>query len=128
MIISILALLLGFIAFSPTVLASVDIAPSCTAGYALGSTDVCKSVESQTTSGKSPILKTLKTAIDLISLITGVASVIMLIVAGFQFIAGGSNPQTVATARNTLLYAIAGVAVTVLAQVIVVFVIDNVLK
>jgi hypothetical protein len=48
-----------------------------------------------------------------------IASVIMIIFSGFKFVTANGDPQAVSTARNTLIYAIIGLVVAVLAQFIV---------
>ena len=68
----------------------------------------------------------LKTTIDVISYIIGVAAVIVLIIASIEMIIGGGDAQAIATARNSIIYALVGIVVAVLAQSIVVFVLKNV--
>jgi Type IV secretion system pilin len=122
-IVSILVLISGLFIFNPVV-SAVEPVPGC--GSNLASTDVCKDVTSQAASNSSPILSTLKTVMELISYIIGITAIIVLIVAGLQFMIGGSDPQAVANARNTLIYALVGIVIAVLAQSIVVFVLKNV--
>jgi hypothetical protein len=43
----------------------------------------------------------------------GAISVLIIIIAGIQFIVSGSNPDKVAKARNTIYYALAGIAIAV---------------
>ncbi len=57
--------------------------------------------------------------IYIISLIIGIVAVIMIIIGGLRFITGGNNPQEVEKARNTIIYAIAGLIIALLAQAIV---------
>ena len=68
---------------------------------------------------------TLGVIINIFSAIVGLVAVIMIIVAGLQFITANANPQNIAKARSSLLYAIVGLVVVVLAQVIVHFVINQ---
>ncbi|HEY1645190.1 MAG TPA: hypothetical protein VGF75_02275 [Candidatus Saccharimonadales bacterium] len=60
-----------------------------------------------------------KNVVNIMSIGVGVISVIMIIVAGFKFITGGGGANGTASARNTLIYAVVGVIVAVLAQFIV---------
>jgi type IV secretion system pilin len=69
---------------------------------------------------------TITTIINLLSAIVGVVAVIMIIVAGLQFITSNGNPQNVAKARSSLIYALVGVVIVVLAETIVHFVINQV--
>ncbi|MEA3452744.1 MAG: hypothetical protein U9Q96_00130 [Patescibacteria group bacterium] len=41
---------------------------------------------------------------------------LMIIVSGYMFVTGGGKPDTIATARNLLMYALIGLAVAVLAR------------
>jgi hypothetical protein len=126
-ILSIILLMLTALSFSQPVFA-VNIFQSCTNGVLAGKhTGVCSAVATQQKNGNpDPILAALKTTIDVISYIIGVAAVIVLIIAGLEMIIGGGDAQSVATARNSIIYALVGIVVAVLAQSIVVFVLKNV--
>ena len=58
-------------------------------------------------------------AIGLMSIVVGIAAVIMILLAGLKFITSGSNPQDVTKAREMILYAIVGLIIAALAQVVV---------
>lgn len=59
------------------------------------------------------------------SFFVGALSVIVIIIAGLRLTLGGSNPESVSKARNTIIYAIAGVVIAASAQLIVIFVLDR---
>jgi hypothetical protein len=65
------------------------------------------------------------TIVSVLSYVVGVAAIIMLIVAGFKYIASGGDSGKISSAKNTLIYAVIGIVVAVLAQTIVRFVITN---
>ncbi len=65
---------------------------------------------------------------NIIALIVGVASVIVIIIAGIQYMTSTGDPAKVNTAKNAILYAVVGLVVTLLARTIVVFVISKVAK
>lgn len=65
------------------------------------------------------------TIINVFSLIVGIVSVIMIIIGGFQYITSGGDSGKVGNAKNTILYAIVGLVIVALAQVIVRFVLDQ---
>jgi hypothetical protein len=88
-------------------------------------TDVCHDVSSQSGSN-DPIIKIIKVAINILSFIIGIISVITIVVSGVRMIFSGGVSQAVASARTGLIYAIAGLAVTALAQAIVAFVLDKI--
>lgn len=68
----------------------------------------------------------LTTIINIFSLIVGVVSVIMIIIGGLKYITSGGDSGNVTGAKNTILYAIVGLVIVALAQVIVRFVLAKV--
>lgn len=66
------------------------------------------------------------TVINIFSLVVGVVSVIMIIIGGLKYITSGGDSGNVSGAKNTILYAIIGLVVVALAQVIVKFVLGKV--
>lgn len=67
----------------------------------------------------------LRRIINIISVIIGVIAVIMIIWGGFKYITSGGAQDKVKSAKDTLLYAIIGLIIVALAQVIVRFVLSN---
>lgn len=66
------------------------------------------------------------TVINIFSLVVGVVSVIMIIIGGLKYITSGGDSGNVSGAKNTILYAIIGLVIVALAQVIVKFVLGRV--
>jgi hypothetical protein len=67
-----------------------------------------------------------ETVITLFSWIVGVTSVIMIMIGGFRYITSQGDSGNVSAAKNTILYAVIGLVVVALAQVIVNFVIGKI--
>jgi len=67
----------------------------------------------------------LKIAINGFSLVVGVIAVIMIIVGGVKYITSSGDSSNTTSAKNTILYAIIGLVVVALAQVIVRFVLNR---
>ncbi len=63
--------------------------------------------------------------INVFSLIVGVVSVIMIIIGGLKYITSGGDSGNITGAKNTILYAIIGLVVVALAQVVVKFVLQK---
>lgn len=61
-------------------------------------------------------------AARLLAIVVGLASVIMIIVGGFQYVMSSGDPGNITNAKNTILYAIIGLLVALLAQGIISFV------
>jgi hypothetical protein len=92
--------------------------------------DVCESIavtggDCDSTSAGSTVSNLLKRIINIISAIVGVVAVIMLVVSGFKYITSGGDASKIASAKNTIIYAIVGLIIVALAQVIVHFVIHT---
>ncbi len=68
----------------------------------------------------------IRTVIDLFSIVVGVTAVIMIMVGGFKYIVSSGDSSNVNSAKNTILYAIVGLVIVVLAQVIVRFVLGRI--
>lgn len=77
------------------------------------------------TAGGPDIDSVLKGVIDLISILVGVASVIMIMLGGFKYVTSQGDSGNVKSAKDTILYAIIGLAVVALAQIIVKFVLSR---
>lgn len=66
------------------------------------------------------------TVVNLLSAIVGIVAVIMIIIGGFRYITSGGNDTSVTAAKNTILYAIIGLVVVALAQIIVRFTLSKI--
>lgn len=64
-------------------------------------------------------------AVTIMSYIVGFASVLMVMVGGLKFITANGDPNSVSSARNTVLYALIGVVVFLSSQLIVRFVVSR---
>jgi hypothetical protein len=99
--------------------------PSVTGSLEQGtclSTDDCSTAPTGTTES---VNSWVATVINIFSWIVGVISVIMIIWGGFKYITSGGDTNNVTTAKNTILYAIIGLVIVALAQVIVRFVLST---
>jgi hypothetical protein len=81
-------------------------------------TDECASAGSDATTSINNIVHTI---INILTAAVGIVAVIMIIVGGFRYITSGGNDTSVTAAKNTILYAIIGLVVVALAQVLVRF-------
>lgn len=74
------------------------------------------------TEAQTQVDKIIKLVINIFSLVVGVVSVIMIIIGGLKYITSGGEGSNITGAKNTIMYAIIGLVVVALAQVIVRFV------
>ncbi len=87
-----------------------------------GSTNIdCQS----TNVGQSDITKLARKIITAFSLVVGGASVIMIIYGGFRYIISGGESGRVGAAKNSLIYAVVGLVIVALAQLIIHFVLSQ---
>lgn len=97
--------------------------------YAATTTDeACKAISDDadcTTSKGLDISGLIKTLIQLFATIIGVVAVIMIMVAGFKYITAGGDSAKITSAKSTIIYAVIGLVIAALAQVIVRYVIDT---
>lgn len=87
--------------------------------------DACAGVGGCGTGGD--VENAIKAIVNLITIIIGIVAVVMIIISGFRFITSGGDSNTITSARNGLLYALVGLVIVVLAQVIVRFVLARVI-
>jgi hypothetical protein len=64
-------------------------------------------------------------AVNIFSIVVGVVAVIMIIYGGFKYITSGGDSNNVSGAKNTLIYAIVGLIIVALAQLIVHYVLNT---
>lgn len=101
--------------------------------YAQGKEDICKGIAltggtcdpNADTTGPS-IDSTIATVVNILSLVVGVIAVIMVIIGGLKYITSSGDSNNISSAKNTILYAIIGLVIVALAQVLVRFVLNKV--
>ena len=76
--------------------------------------------------GGSCIDNTVNNVIDIFSVVVGLVAVIMIMVGGFKYVTSGGESAQVSSAKNTILYAVVGLIVVALAQIIVRYVLNHI--
>lgn len=82
----------------------------------------CKNLDQ----GNTSFTSILKKIINILSLLVGAIAVIMIIVGGFRYVTSAGSDSATGAAKKTILYAIVGLVIVALAQVIVHFVLNNI--
>lgn len=118
------------LAMVPVVHAAEAIGPGLNCGAELDASSIGGSTVTPcvSTSAKPPGEKVndiIHLVINVFSLIVGVVSVIMIIIGGLKYITSGGDSGNITGAKNTILYAIIGLVVVALAQVVVRFVLEK---
>jgi hypothetical protein len=75
--------------------------------------------------GQTQLNRLINRAVNIFSIIVGIIAVIMIIVAGLKFITSGGDSGKISSARQTIIYALIGLIIVALAQVIVRFVLGQ---
>lgn len=68
---------------------------------------------------------TIKKVINLLSILIGIISIIMIIIGGLKYVTSQGESGAVKSAKNTILYALIGLIVVALSQSIVRFVLNK---
>lgn len=120
-----LILVLGIIAgfglpvLSPTV-GAIDVFQDACSGPNADN-DICKGV----TDPDETVPSFIKTAINIALYAIGALSVLVIIFSGVQYVTSAGDADAVKKAKNTLLYAVVGLVVALLAYAIVNFVLTS---
>jgi hypothetical protein len=83
----------------------------------------CNPVDPQAEDNVNDIIRLV---INLFSVFVGVIAVIFIIVGGIKYITSGGDSGNVTSAKNTILFAIVGLVIVALAQIVVRFVLSRV--
>lgn len=75
--------------------------------------------------GTNTVNNAVKLGLNLFSAIVGIIAVVMIIVGGIKYITSGGDSGNITSAKNTIMYAVIGLVVVALAQIIVNFVLER---
>lgn len=64
-------------------------------------------------------------AINLVSIVIGLAAVAMILIGSLKYITSGGNPEKAAAARRTIIFSLVGIVTALFAQGILLFVLDK---
>lgn len=89
--------------------------------------DVTAGVEATGDAGSGPdVQEIVRTVIEILSWVVGVVAVIMVIIGGLRYVLSGGDANNTNAAKNTILYALIGLVIVAIAQLIVRFVLKQV--
>lgn len=111
------------LALSPVAMAKVDILKDACDSASTSTT--CKSAASK----NDPLTGTdgtLDKVSNIIAVIAGIVAVVVIILSGFRYVTSGGDTQKIASAKNTLIGAIVGLVIIVLARGIIVVVLKSI--
>jgi len=74
----------------------------------------------------SPTLTSvIHTVINILSYLIGIAAIIMILVGGFKYITAGGESNKITSAKNAIVFALIGLVIASLAQILVRFVLTR---
>lgn len=68
----------------------------------------------------------IQNVVNILLFIAGVISVVVIVVAGLRFVLSSGDPGAASKARNTIIYAVVGLTVSIMAYAIVNFILANI--
>lgn len=77
------------------------------------------------TGGRTELGRIITNIVNILSILVGAIAVIMIIIGGLRYITSGGDSGSVASAKNTIVYAVVGIIIVVFAQLIVNFAITE---
>lgn len=101
---------------------------ACTANGVPTSGDV-KNIPEACMVNKNPVTgpnSTIAKVTTLLAYITGVCTIIMMIVGGILYALSGGDPGKVSAAKNTIIYAAIGLVIVIVAQGIIIFILNKI--
>jgi hypothetical protein len=109
------------------ILAAVPVLYLSPAVSAQSKADVCKGVDAAANAANAcadggQLNRLITNAITLLSYVVGIVAVVMIIVAGFKYITASGDSNNIASAKNTLIFAIVGLVIAASARIIIGFV------
>lgn len=117
--------LFGMFLSPALVSAQVDVlSPACSSSP---DAEACATNTNQLPSGNSIYGRdgVLTKAANLIVMVVGVASVIVIMIGGFKYITSSGDPTSAKSAKDTIMFAVVGIIVAVFGELIVVFVLNR---
>lgn len=120
-----ISLFIGMSTFGVLGLATVS-ASTATNDACAGLTQIDPSHDCSPTSTANSSISTIITAVvSILSYIIGAVAIVMIILAGFKYVTSAGDSNRVSSAKNTLVYALIGLAIAAFAQALVHFVLNQ---
>jgi len=105
---------------------SAALVPATAGAQSVGKDAACEAIGGcNQQASEGAINTTIENIINIFSIVVGIVAVVMIILGGFKFITSGGDANNVKSAKNTILYAVIGLVVVALAQIIVRFVLNQ---
>lgn len=86
----------------------------------------CRSNSQVCRGGGGSVFEVIKGIINLLLTIAGIISVIMIIVGGIKYTTSGGDAKAITSGKDTLVYAVVGLVISIMAYAIVNFVLGRI--
>jgi hypothetical protein len=90
-----------------------------------GASNSNKSIDDPGPAATTSLNGTIRNLIKVLSIAVGIVAVVMIMIGGFRYVTSGGKQESVASAKNTIMYAIIGLVIVALAQIVVQFVLKK---
>lgn len=87
---------------------------------------VCAGIGGCDNSGQRSVSDVVKLVVNILSTIVAVAAVLVIVFAGFRYVIAMGDSSKIASAKDTIVFALVGLIVAAMAQVIVRFVLNKI--
>lgn len=121
-----LALLMPAVAMPIAVHAAADIQNSLCRGSDLSFNKNDAACTSTGTDSTTKLNSIVSTVINIFSIVVGIIAVIFIIIGGIKYVTSGGEATNITSAKNTIMYALVGLVVVALAQILVKYVLARV--
>ena len=128
LIAAVVGISLGLAVVAPLTVSAAYVDPFTDACSGAPDATVCKDSKKSQTPTDNAIFGAngiLTKALSLVSIVIGVGAVAMIIFGGFKYVTSAGDANQAASARSTVIYALAGILTAIFAQGLVLFVLDK---
>lgn len=104
--------------------APVGLTPATVSASCTGPKNCITQGSNNARTGATDIDAVIKSVTNLLLFLVGAVSVIMLVLGGFKYVTSNGNADQIKSAKNTIMYAVIGLVVAIVAYAAVDFVVD----
>lgn len=122
-----LILIIFVILFEPMIVnaqaVNNEIKDACT--NSATNSSLCADFQANVDPASDPVSKLAKTITDIFAFFAGIIALIYLIFGGFKYVKSAGNAEKAASGRQTIIYALVGIIIIIVAQQLVLFIISK---
>lgn len=108
--------------FGDTVKANSDLDRICSQN---SSSSLCRDYRSGQSANQNPVVEIIVAVLNILLFLVGALAVIFVIWGGFKYITSSGDSNAVSQAKSTILYALAGLLVALVANRLIVFILNQ---